>query len=241
MNCTKFAVWGKSGSGKSTLSASVALAMASRNQLTGLISCNLQQGDIQAFFGQTIREDKGTFNALEDSTGSVQNYFWKSGVHDNLFLLALPNHYNGLDAVSVSLDKTLTLITGCEIRFNCLVFDVEDNIFNPLACAGLSSADYILSVYRPTVQTCLWQSAKGQFRTLLNLDDRIIPILNADDNTCAGFRENIGLNYTYELPFVPEAGAAENQGKPLYLIENKAAKKYARTVDALLDKLEGRK
>ena len=187
MICKKIAVWGMAGSGKSTFAVNLALALASRKFITGLLSANVLYGDIQSFFGQTINEDKGLFNAMKGSAGSVQDMFWKSGLHENLFLLSIPNLYSGLEADAIQTEEVKKLYDECSLYFDFLIIDGKEDITNAISTLGLTLAEEIYTVYRPSVVNGLWHTAMGQFCEQLNLTKKIIPVLNADQNACANF------------------------------------------------------
>jgi MinD-like ATPase involved in chromosome partitioning or flagellar assembly len=236
MICKKIAVWGRAGCGKSTLAVNLALALASRNAMTGLISSNLLYADIQAFFGQKIYDDKGLFNAMKERAGkSVKEMFWKCGLSENLFILGVPNLYSGLEADAVTLPMAEKLFDGCGIHFDYLIIDCKEDITNPVSTVGLTRAEDILTVYRPSVISGLWHTAMSQFCEQLNLTSRMIPVLNADQNDCGNFASNLKISFTYELPYTKSAAASENQGKPLYLLDNGPAKRYAKAVDKIAD------
>ena len=90
-----YAVWGGNNSGKTTFAVNLACALSKRDVLVGLISTNLIYGDLQVFFGQSVLEEKGLFQALNDDNPNIGEKFMEYEQSKNLFFLSLPTHYTG--------------------------------------------------------------------------------------------------------------------------------------------------
>lgn len=231
----KFAVWGCPGSGKTTFAVNLASALAYRNCMVGLISSNLQYGDIQVFFGQIIFEDKGTFPALMDTVGNIKEKFWKAGLPgtDNLFLLAVSNGYDGILADNTTGEMVRQLFISCEMAFDYLVIDCDTDINNGISSIGLTVADKVLTLYKPSISANLWHNSCGKFRDYLGIDVKNIHILNRLNACHPGLLDRTGINIKYDLPRVKLAPACENEGKPLYLVNSGECKAYAKAIDKL--------
>ena len=80
MKCKIITIWGRAGSGKTTFAVNLALALAERKFIVGVVSSNLLYGNLQVFFNQSIREDKGVFQALDNCLDGVNEHFWKCGI-----------------------------------------------------------------------------------------------------------------------------------------------------------------
>ena len=231
----KFAVWGCGGSGKTTFAASLAAALAYRNYIVGLVSANLQHGDIQVFFGQTIYEDKGTFMALMDKGAEIKEKFWKAGLPgtDNLFLLSVPNGYDGILADNVTGGMVKQLYESCEMAFDYLVIDCCTDINNGISSIGLTVSDKVFTLYKPSVAANLWHASCGKFRDYLGIDVKTVPILNRSNSCHPSLLDRARVSFKYALPRVGIAEACENDGKPLYIVNSRECKAYARVVDKL--------
>ena len=101
-------IWGRSNAGKTTVAANLALALAEKGKIAGIISSNLQYGHLQILFGQTIHEKHGIYRAIEDN--DANGHFWKSGLNENVFLLSVPNEYCRMDFENVTLRQAEELI-----------------------------------------------------------------------------------------------------------------------------------
>jgi Flp pilus assembly CpaE family ATPase len=193
------------------------------------------------FFNQSIRSDKGTFQALNNSSGNVSEKFWKSGIHDNLFLLSIPNEYKGLLADGISDEEVETMLNQACVFFDFLIVDGSEDINNPISSIALTMASSIFTLYKPSIASCLWQRAMEDFIMQLHLKDKLIHMLSANDSSCPveDFLRSTGLHYSYELPFVKSAPILENTGTPICLINDKECKRYSRVLDTVADELCG--
>jgi len=241
MRCKILSVWGRAGSGKTTFAVNLALALSERHFIVGLVSSNLQYGNLQVFFNQSIREDKGIFKVLESINGSVSEHFWKCGIHDNLFLLSVPNGYKGLLADGISGEDAENLLTQASVFFDFLIVDGTEQINNPISSVALTLSSTIFTLHQPSIAGCLWLKGMEDFILQLHLKDRLIHILNANDGSCPieDFLKSTGLHYAQELPFMKAASTYENAGTPIYLNTDKESKRYSRVVDAIADELCG--
>ena len=235
----KFAVWGSAGSGKTTFAVSFATALAYRNCMVGLVSSNLQHGDIQVFFGQTIFEDKGTFPALMETEVNVREKFWKAGLpgNDNLFILAVANGYDGLLADNVTGDMVKALYESCDIIFDYLVIDCCTDINNGISSIGLTVADKVLTLHKPSIAANLWHASCGMLRGYLGIDVKNLDILCRLNDCHPSMLDVTGISFKHALPRVKLAPACENEGKPLYIVDTGECKAYAKAVDKLCSKI----
>jgi len=241
MRCKIITAWGRSGSGKTTFAVNLALALAQRQFIVGIISSNLQYGNLQVFFNQSIREDKGIFQALESANGSVNDHFWKCGLHDNLFLLSVPNGYKGLLADGITGEAAEALLTQASVFFDFLIVDGSEEINNPLSSVALTLSSTIYTLHRPSISGCLWLRSMEDFILQLHLKDRMVHILSGHDGSCTveDFLRITGLHYSQELPFVKAAPMLENAGTPIYLDGEKESRRYRRILESIADDLCG--
>lgn len=75
MSSKIYTIWGGKHSGKTTFAVSLACALSKRDKLVGLISSNLTYGELQTFFGQSVPEEKGIFEALREKAPTSGNGF----------------------------------------------------------------------------------------------------------------------------------------------------------------------
>lgn len=241
MKCKMITIWGRAGSGKTTFAVNMALALAERKFIVGVVSSNLLYGNLQVFFNQSIREDKGIFQALDNGLDGVNEHFWKCGIQENLFLLAVPNGYKGLLADGVTGDEAHTLLSEASSYFDFLIIDGSEEINNPISSVALTLSSSIFTLHRPSIASCLWLRAMEDFIKQLHLKERLVHLLNANDGSCPieAFLKNTGIHYSYELPFVKMASTQENAGTPIYLSSDKESKRYSRILDSLSEELCG--
>ncbi len=241
MKCKIITIWGRAGSGKTTFAVNLALALAERKFIVGVVSSNLLYGNLQVFFNQSIREDKGVFQALGNCREGINEHFWKCGIHENLFLLAVPNGYKGLLADGVTGEETHALLSEASTYFDFLIIDGSEEINNPMSSVALTLSSTIFTIHRPSIATCLWLRAMEDFIKQLHLKDRLVHLLNASDGSCPveGFLKNSDIHFHQELPTVKLASILENAGTPIYLSGDKASKSYSRVLDIISDELCG--
>ncbi|GHV10084.1 hypothetical protein FACS1894217_15310 [Clostridia bacterium] len=229
--------WGRAACGKSTAAANLALTLSASRRMVGIISSNLQYGHIQSLFGQTIHTKHGTYRAIDENEAYA--HFWKSGVDDNVFLLAVPNEYSGLDFEHITLEQAENLITQALPHFDDLIIDGSEQLGNPVSDVGLAMSDRILLLHKPSVASCSWYTSKSEVSRLLKIDDKITHILSAYDNSCSieAYREKTGVTFDFELPFVSEMPSLENAGTPITLTNQRSAKDYKAALENIVKKV----
>jgi MinD superfamily P-loop ATPase len=227
--------WGRSYSGKTTLAVNLAFTLANRGNIVGVLSSNLQYAHLQSFFGQTVFDGHGTFRAIEGE--NAQDHYWKSGINENIFVMAVPNEYNGLDYESVTQNQAEKLITQSSACFDYLIIDGSEDVGNPISSVGLTLSDTILLLHRPSLASGQWWSSKRDIIHLLQCKDRLLHLLNAYDKSCvlSEYLSNTGVKPLLEFPFVQEAPTMENMGTPLFSAKSKKAREY----QDILEKLAG--
>ena len=61
MNAKIITVWGANGSGKTTVAVNLAVALAERDLMVGIISSKLIYGELQSVFGKRVENEKGIY------------------------------------------------------------------------------------------------------------------------------------------------------------------------------------
>jgi MinD-like ATPase involved in chromosome partitioning or flagellar assembly len=231
MACPVVVIWGKNGAGKTTVAANLACALADFQKMVGLLSSNLYFGELQTHLNCKISTGQGSHLALASQT-EAQSFFVKSGVNSNLFLLAAPNECNASDQCEQDAQEVESLIQRARIPFDLLVIDGSADLQNALTYIGMMAASTIVSVYQPSIVTCLWHQAHTQLFSQLRIRDRQLHVLNADNAACdrGAVLKVLGIKLGYELPFVPNAPIYENIGTPIVYQKDKPSQKYAKAM-----------
>jgi len=58
LNAKILTIWGRNGSGKTTFAVNLALSLAARNYMIGIISSKIYYGEMQSMFGQRVEVDQ---------------------------------------------------------------------------------------------------------------------------------------------------------------------------------------
>lgn len=234
MNAKIIAIWGASGMGKTTVAVNLALAIAERNYMVGIISSKLYYGEIQGLFGSHLENDKGIYKAISNGN-NTKNMFEMAKGKSNVFFLSVPNAFDGMLLTAVSGETAKELIEDAAMRFDYLIIDGSEELNNPISSVGLTLANQIYIVHTPSVKDCLWQMSMSNTMQLLHLSDRIAHILNAYDKSCdkVSYMSNIGVKFDYELEYVQSAKILENSGTPIYMKRNVWTKNYRKTIERM--------
>ena len=235
MNMRTIMLWGPSGSGKTTTAANLALAIAGTQRLVGLITSNLVYGELQILFKTTIPEQKGLGIAL--AGGDTKNMFVQAPCRECLYLLGMPNHTDALVMAGTTMRSVTEMLEDAAIRFDCIIIDGSSEINNPVSSVGLVKSDQIYTVCRPCARTIAWKQSVQQMASLLNVEDKLAYLLNADDRTCdrKSFLQGLGVSPAAELPYEERMPVCENSGIPLYLQNSRHGREYKAVLDGLAE------
>lgn len=237
------AIFGKSGSGKSTLAANLACAMANKDKVVAIISANLQHGSIQIFFNTIIKDNKGIFHALNDVTEREQEMLTQcNDVHPNIYLLATPNNHKDYYAEEIEIRKFESMVRRLSVFTDYIIFDLKEDLNNPITAMGLYLADIACVTYNPSYDSIYWHKTMQTLFNQMLLEDRLIPVVSPHDMGCSMdqfFRET-GIEYAKILPTVDRAKIYENSGTPIYFKKEKSKqiKSYRQAVDQVLYDIE---
>lgn len=237
------AIFGKSGSGKSTLAANLACGIASQDKVVAIVSANLQHGSIQIFFNTVIKEDKGIFQALNDVTEREQEMLTQcSNVNHNIYLLATPNNHKDFYAEEIEIRKFENMIRRLSVFTDYIIFDLKEDLNNPVTAMGLYLADIMCVTYNPSYDSIYWHNTMQALFNQLQLTDRIISVISPHEMGCSMdqfFRET-QIEYAKILPTVDKAKIYENSGTPIYFKNesNKQLKSYRQGIDQIIYDIE---
>ena len=216
MNAKIITVWGANGSGKTTVATNVAMSLAERNFMVGIISSKLIYGELQSLFGKRIEPEKGIYKALSNG-GNTKNMFEATN-NSNLFILSPPNVFDGMLLTALSAEAVKELIEDSKIRFDYIIIDGSEELNNPISSIGLTMANKIIRVYKVCTKDCIWHKAMENLTDLLHIRNKTITVINAYDKSCdkMAFLNGLDTRPDFELPYVSNCSTFANSGKLIY-------------------------
>lgn len=220
-------VWGRKNAGKTVFAVNLALQLA-QSGVVGIISSNLQYGELQVVFGQKIDADKGLFKCLESNMAAIKDCFIQSEKSKNLFYLTLPNRHNALLLQEVEGETTQRLIETAAIYFDYLIIDGNEELNNPISGMGLSMADIVFVLYKPDNATCNWQHSVEEVIRQLRIKEKLVPVINGYWGLVPkeSFCQICGITPRFELACVPDCEFWWNNGLTVYEKTGKDTKAY---------------
>lgn len=235
MNTKIITVWGANGSGKTTIASNLGIALASRNLMVGIISSKLYYGELQGIFAKRVEDDKGIYQAIANGC-NTKNMFENAA--SNLFFLSVPNGFDAMLLTAVRGETAKELIEDAAMRFDYIVIDGSEELNNPISSMGLTMSERIIVAHRASAKDCLWQASMDNTKGLLNLNDRMLHVLNGYDKTCdkLTYMSNIGVKFAYELPYVTDGRMLENAGKP-FLSSSSVPGEYKKTMQKIASRV----
>ena len=219
MNAKVIAVWGANGSGKTTTAVNLAFSLSQRNFTVGLISSNIYYGEMQMLCGCNVPDDRGIYHAGKTS----------------VFVLSVPDKFDAMQLTTVSAKSVKDMLDDANMRFDYLVIDGNTDLNNPISSIGMTEADKLLVVHRPSVKDCLWHDSMRNVFDLLNLSYKTAHILNAHDKSCdlSAYKSSIGLTFDFELGYVENANIYANTGQAIVFHDLKQEREYISGMKAL--------
>lgn len=233
MNSKILTVWGSPGSGKTTLCVNLAMALAERNNMVGIISSNISCGELQILFGRRVAESRGICRAVANR--DTKNMFEET--HDpNVFFLGLPNNADGLVLTAVSGNDIRDVIEDSAIRFEYVIIDGSSDLNNPISGIGLNLSQTVIVTHRASVRDVMWTNAMQNVSELLHIEERSMHVLSGYDKTCdkIAYLEGVGKKMRYELPYIENSKLLDNSGKLIWnsRIGTEGYKKVMRNIAA---------
>lgn len=236
------AVWGHDGRTTCAVNLAWMLAAAQPDRLICLLSSNLVYGDIQAFFKQSIRADRGLGCTFEQP---VQDCLWKAapeGTGFQIFLLSLANESDAMDLEDFTLDHTEALYSNLLSlnSFDYLIVDGSRDPQNPIGSVGLDQAQQILCLHRPSIASYQWYRSMTTLRVQLGLDAKLTHLLYADDMSVERdqYVNSLHLRAQEELPFVGKARLYEHEGTPICAVESRECRNYRQAMQRVIARIE---
>ena len=217
MNAKVIAVWGANGSGKTTTAVNLAFSLSQRNFTVGLISSNIYYGEMQMLCGCNIPDDRGIYHALMG--GETKNMLVQAG-KTSVFVLSVPDKFDAMQLTTISAKSVKDMLDDANMRFDYLVIDGNTDLNNPISSLGMTEADKLLVVHRPSVKDCLWCDSMRNVFDLLNLSYKTAHILN-------------GLTFDFELGYVENANIYANTGQAIVFHDLKQEREYISGMKAL--------
>ena len=232
MNAKVIAVWGANGSGKTTTAVNLAFSLSQRNFTVGLISSNIYYGEMQMLCGCNVPDDRGIYHALMG--GETKNMLVQAG-KTSVFVLSVPDKFDAMQLTTVSAKSVKDMLDDANMRFDYLVIDGNTDLNNPISSIGMTEADKLLVVHRPSVKDCLWHDSMRNVFDLLNLSYKTAHILNAHDKSCdlSAYKSSIGLTFDFELGYVENANIYANTGQAIVFHDLKQEREYISGMKAL--------
>lgn len=236
MNAKIISIWGANGSGKTTTAVNLAFALAQRNFLVGVISSNMYYGEMQTVFGCNVDSDRGTYHSL--MSGETKNMFVQAG-KSAVFVLSAPDKFDAMQLTTVSADSAINLLDNAVDSFDFVIIDGNTELNNPISSIGMTKADKVLIVHKPSVKDCLWYRSMQNVIDLLNLSYKSEHILNGHDKSCdlSAYKSSIGLDFSYELGYVENAKIYANTGQAIVFHDMKQEKAYTTGIQNLATSL----
>ena len=206
MNAKVIAVWGANGSGKTTTAVNLAFSLSQRNFTVGLISSNIYYGEMQMLCGCNIPDDRGIYHALMG--GETKNMLVQAG-KTSVFVLSVPDKFDAMQLTTISAKSVKDMLDDANMRFDYLVIDGNTDLNNPISSLGMTEADKLLVVHRPSV--------------------------NAHDKSCdlSAYKSSIGLTFDFELGYVENANIYANTGQAIVFHDLKQEREYISGMKAL--------
>lgn len=232
MNAKVIAIWGSNGSGKSTTAVNLAFSLSQRNFTVGLISSNVYYGEVQMLCGCNVPDDKGTYHAL--MSGETKNMFVQAG-KTSVFVLSVPDKFDAMQLTTISAKSVKDMFEDASMRFDYLIIDGSVEFNNPISSIGMTEADKLLVVHRPSVKDCLWHDSVRNVFDLLNLSHKTEHVLNCHDKSCelSVYKSSIDLTFNFELGYVEKANIYANTGRAIIFHDLKQEREYISGMKAL--------
>ncbi len=232
MNAKIIAVWGANGSGKTTTAVNLAFSLAQRNFLVGIISSNLYYGELQTICGCNIPESKGLCQVLMN--GKVKGMFVQAG-KTSVFVLSVPDKFNAMELTALTEESVRNMFKDSTMLFDYIIIDGNAELNNPISSIGMTEADKLLVVHRPSVKDCLWNENMMNIIDLLNVSYKTAHILNAHDKSCdlSAYKSSIALSFDFELGYVGNANIYANTGQAIVFHDLKQEREYISGMKAL--------
>ncbi len=236
MNAKIISVWGANGSGKTTTAVNLAFTLAQRNFTVGVISSNVYYGEMQTAFGCNVPDDRGIYHALMG--GETKNMFVQAG-KTSVFVLSVPDKFDAMQLTTISAKSVKDMLDDAAIRFDYIIIDGSTELNNPISSIGMTEADKLIVVHKPSVKDCLWHDSMRNVLDLLNLAYKTEHILNGHDKSCdlAAYKSSVGLMFEFELGYVENAKIYANTGQAIVLHDSKQERAYASGIQALANSI----
>jgi MinD-like ATPase involved in chromosome partitioning or flagellar assembly len=239
------AVWGKNGSGRSTVAVNLAVYLAKKGNLVGLVGANKAYGSVQYYLGIDIPEEKSLKNALEtiDQDDLVQFFVQHPKVKD-LFVMGLSNTDNCLKLRSIKEDAGKRLLLNTKDKFDYYIIDCTETFTDTLTTIGCQYADVVLEVIKPTIQAAAFRISQEELLESIRLKHKIVSVAscNKDLIKLSDFEHRAKLRFSAVLPYSRNVESSENTAEPIALVgpSSRADKEFIKGIAKIADLIENR-
>jgi len=239
------AVWGHQGKTTFAVNLAYSIARYKPDKIITLLSSNLTYGDIQGYYGQHILQAHGLSKALEQGGEEhARKFLWKAGnegVLSHIFLMSLPNMADALDLEPPSLDMAERLIEelSSSEQTDYLLVDCATSIHNPISSCAIAGADVVLCLHRPGGASFQWYTAMNSFIAQLYLEEKLVHLLYAHDNSCSApqYFSELSLTITDEVPCVRNSRQYEANGIPMCAAEERETASFRQSLRRIAELL----
>ncbi|MFR2155546.1 MAG: hypothetical protein ACLS48_13670, partial [[Eubacterium] siraeum] len=100
--------------------------------------------------------------------GETKNMLVQAG-KTSVFVLSVPDKFDAMQLTTISAKSVKDMLDDANMRFDYLVIDGNTDLNNPISSLGMTEADKLLVVHRPSVKDCLWCDSMRNVFDLLNL------------------------------------------------------------------------
>lgn len=238
------AVYGANGSGKTTIACNLAYLL-SRDNVTGIMSTDMQYGNLQHFYGMNIPKDKDLSSMLINGPKEeFMRYFNFHPDNQNLFVSSIADDVNCLKlADEASCDGAFAKSIYEELKdaFHYLIVDCATYVNNPLTIYALLLADRIIKITKPDIQGVAFDVAHNAIFDALELsENKILHLTNNDQNYVGvkSIERSFNVHFALHIPTCKGIEKAENKGIPICQ-SGTGSKEYHKSMQALYNLIGG--
>lgn len=231
------ATTGMGGVGKTTFSANLACGLADQEKVVIILSAELNFGNIQSFFGESIESDKGTFASLSDKTEQPEKMLVQcSKLNSNIYLMAIPNDNYEVHTAGLEDSKVEQLIRRLSMIADYLIIDCTSDFYNGITIMGIEKAHFVYCLYKATAGAMLWHRSMMPIISQLT-EGEIYPVLSEHQMGCQpnAFSKITEIDIEAYIPNVVSAPIMENIGRPIYYDKDKTSQAYRKVISQIAE------
>lgn len=231
-------VWGKSGAGISVTTVNTALTMVEKYKV-GLIGGRKDYGSVQHYLGMEISPAKSLKIALD--TKDEEEILACFTKHGNLSVLSLANTEDCMCVDTISAEAAQRILDAGR-NFDYLFVDCPQYFTEAFTGISCQEADYILQVIRPTIQDVAFMTAQKAIIDGLELQEKIIPVANCDENllSLSKIEKKLKIKFFQVLPYSVAVKKSTIDGIPVSISKSRfdGAGAYREGIRKICNRLE---